>query len=76
MKGEMDKRLAVLEADMRRLDFIEVPSYSDEQRALLIVEVFQHHHNSTDPDIQWRLGRITDILEEGKRRRAEAQAES
>ena len=67
----MDKRLAALESEDKRLGFIEIPNYSDEERAALIVEVFQRHEHSQDPEVQWRLRRITEILEEARVRRDE-----
>jgi len=71
----MDKRLAALEAEDKQLGFIEVPNYTDEQRAALIVEVFRSYEHCQDPTVQWRLQRITEILETARRRRDEARTE-
>ena len=68
------KRLAALELGTKRLGFVEVPNYTDAERAALIMAVFQQHGNSTDPETVWRLQWITTILEEARRRRDAALA--
>jgi hypothetical protein len=72
VRAELTKRLTALEMDAKHSGFTGVPNYTDEQRARLVVHVFHEHGNSTDPEVVWRLGRITEILEEGRRRQHES----
>ena len=72
MERAVNRRVEELESTVKRLGMIEAPNYSDGQRAALIVQIFQRYQHSTDPEVVWRLQRITEILEEARRRRDEA----